>query len=373
MSGRQERRAFDASLRANAKRSISGHASIFNVEYDVGPFREIIRPGTFAESIKTDDVRALWGHDANIVLGRNKAGTLLLKEDSVGLAFTIDAPSWAEPHLETIRRGDISQASFAFTVDGSDGENFQRGTNGEKDLRVITKARLWDVSPVAFPASPATDVSVRALETYETWLSRPRRSPEWHRKALEAMEADVGRDRLSQRTKSKPPRPAPAADDYVILTGRDFHGARYGHREKIEPTAYHESGHCVTALALGFEVESVCLDWRRKGTKYAPAGGICSYRGASSTVFLGGHEAERFTRPGRPHGEIPIADLREARRLAGSAREVTRACQRARRIVLARRQAVEAIARKLMVRGQLDGREVEAIYRRHTPRRLWAA
>ena len=81
-----ERRAFDASLRANGKRSISGHASVFDTEYDVGPFREIIRPGTFAESIKQDDVRALWNHDSNIVLGRNKSGTLSLREDSIGHA-----------------------------------------------------------------------------------------------------------------------------------------------------------------------------------------------------------------------------------------------------------------------------------------------
>jgi len=140
---------------------IVGHAAVFNeLSEPLWGFRERILPGAFKEAIKQDDVRALWNHDPNYVLGRNKAGTLRLAEDDRGLAVEIDPPDtqWARDLLVSIRRGDVNQMSFAFTVVD---EEFSK-ENGE-NIRILKKVRLHDVSVVTFPAYPQTDVQVRSI------------------------------------------------------------------------------------------------------------------------------------------------------------------------------------------------------------------
>lgn len=157
-----ERRAFTFELRAQDEDKgpkITGHAALFNVEADLLFFREQIEPGAFAESIKNDDIRALWNHDSRIVLGRNKAGTLVLREDDKGLWVEIDPPKSAEPYIESIRRGDVTQMSFGFFVKDARWEK-----KDGKNVRVLTKVELFDVSPVTFPAYQQTDVSVRSAE-----------------------------------------------------------------------------------------------------------------------------------------------------------------------------------------------------------------
>ena len=97
---------------------IIGHAAVFNVLGDGGWFREKVAPGAFADSIQVDDVRALFNHDPNYVLGRNRAGTLKLSEDDRGLKIEIDPPDTqvARDLMVSLERGDISQMSFGFEV-----------------------------------------------------------------------------------------------------------------------------------------------------------------------------------------------------------------------------------------------------------------
>ena len=98
MSGEIERRSFvidglTIETRDDSKRIIRGHAAVFNqLSEDLGGFHEQIMPGTFAEAIERDDVRALFNHDANFVLGRAVSKTLRLSEDARGLAIEIDPP-----------------------------------------------------------------------------------------------------------------------------------------------------------------------------------------------------------------------------------------------------------------------------------------
>ncbi|MDE9590816.1 HK97 family phage prohead protease, partial [Xenorhabdus bovienii] len=88
-------------------------------------FREIVKPGAFDE-VLNDDVRGLFNHDPNFILGRSAAGTLTVSVDERGLQYTIQAPD-----TQTIRdlvlapmlRGDITQSSFAFRV-ARDGEHW---------------------------------------------------------------------------------------------------------------------------------------------------------------------------------------------------------------------------------------------------------
>ena len=77
---------------------IGGYAAVFNREAVIaGMFREQIAPGAFTDAIGRDDVRALFNHDANFVLGRTVSGTLRLSEDETGLRYDVTPPSttWA--------------------------------------------------------------------------------------------------------------------------------------------------------------------------------------------------------------------------------------------------------------------------------------
>ncbi|WP_333641883.1 HK97 family phage prohead protease [Mesotoga prima] len=143
------------------KAQISGYAAVFNeLSDDLGGFREKIQPGAFSEAIVNDDVRALWNHDSNYVLGRNKAGTLKLSEDERGLHYVVDLPDtqWAKDLSESIKRGDVTQSSFGFIVDSDEWAK----QDGET-VRTLTKVTLFDVSPVTYPAYPQTSTSARSI------------------------------------------------------------------------------------------------------------------------------------------------------------------------------------------------------------------
>lgn len=142
---------------------IKGHAAVFNKWANVYGFKERIVPGAFDRAIKEDDVRALFNHDPNYVLGRTASGTLRLSVDNRGLVYEIDPPDtqWADDLVESMRRGDISQSSFGFIVTK---ESWEFKGDGKMDERTIEEVELFDVSPVTYPAYPQTDVKVRSAE-----------------------------------------------------------------------------------------------------------------------------------------------------------------------------------------------------------------
>jgi HK97 family phage prohead protease len=123
--------------------------------------------GATSDSIGRDDIRALFNHDPNLVLGRNRSGTLRLSEDSEGLHYEVDMPdtSYARDLTEAMQRGDVSQSSFGFKVAGPDGQDFAEDEDGFP-LRTLSKISLFDVSPVTYPAytDSTSGVGSRALE-----------------------------------------------------------------------------------------------------------------------------------------------------------------------------------------------------------------
>ena len=140
---------------------------------DVGGFRERIMPGAFARSIKQGaDVKCLLNHDANVVLGRTKSGTLQLEDTRKGLGFRCQLDKNNSAHRDvyaSVKRGDLSECSFAFTVPQG-GDAFDEVTQGGKRFvrRTITDANLIDVSVVAYPAynaKGATSVDARNADS----------------------------------------------------------------------------------------------------------------------------------------------------------------------------------------------------------------
>lgn len=149
---------------------ITGYAAVFNqLSSDLGGFKEKIKRGFFKDVLK-DDVRALFNHDDNMVLGRTKNKTLILEEDNKGLKVEIIPPdtTYANNLINLVKRGDIDQMSFQWITakdewDSSDLNNV---------IRTLIKAEsLWDVSPVTFPAYPQTKVGIRsAKQVYIDYL-----------------------------------------------------------------------------------------------------------------------------------------------------------------------------------------------------------
>jgi HK97 family phage prohead protease len=149
-----------------------GHAAVFNeLSGDLGGFREQIIPGAFAEAIETDDVRALINHDSNFVLGRNRAGTLAMREDVRGLAVEITPPdtAFARDLIVSMERGDVTQMSFAFRI-RPNGEDWAKNDDGVW-VRSVKRVRLYDVSVVTYPAYTQTDVAMRSLDAFVRTLT----------------------------------------------------------------------------------------------------------------------------------------------------------------------------------------------------------
>lgn len=162
----KELRSFKVSIRKSEDEGsrIVGYAARFNLwSVDLGGFREIIRPGAFADAIKESDIRALWNHNDDMVLGRNIANTLNVEEDSDGLPIEIFPPDTqaGRDAIVSIDRGDVTQMSFAFTV-AKGGDRWWEDEDGYK-REIIRYEKLYDVSPVTYPAYEDTRVSVRSL------------------------------------------------------------------------------------------------------------------------------------------------------------------------------------------------------------------
>lgn len=145
--------------KADGKRQLVGYAVVYGTRsQDLGGFVEVIAPGAFTASIQSDDIRALWNHDDNIVLGRTKSGTLQLVDEARGVRVAIDAPAGAGQQIESIERGDVDGMSFGFYVDRD-----AWAMVDNLPVRTVLQARLVEVSPVAFPAYLSSSVGMRSL------------------------------------------------------------------------------------------------------------------------------------------------------------------------------------------------------------------
>lgn len=151
-----------AEVRATGTMRISGYAAVFNQwSEDLGGFIEKIAPGAFSRSIKTGaDVRALFNHDPNLVLGRTRSKTLELVEDCVGLLFKNALPqtSAARSVYASIKRGDVTECSFGFSVR-------KDSWNSAGTERTLLDVELFDVGPVTFPAYSQTSVQARSISS----------------------------------------------------------------------------------------------------------------------------------------------------------------------------------------------------------------
>ncbi|MGE7427963.1 HK97 family phage prohead protease [Bacillus thuringiensis] len=155
------------------KRTISGSIKYNNESAEMrdwwgDTFVEEIAEGAFDESLKVRDVVGLWSHDTSQVLGNTKSKTLRIENDKKELRFELDIPNTTVGNdaWELIKRGDVDGVSFGMKVTKDKWSSEER-ENGKIYKRSILNAELYEISPVAFPAYPTNEVSVRSLDDFK--------------------------------------------------------------------------------------------------------------------------------------------------------------------------------------------------------------
>lgn len=155
--------------KATGELYIEGHFAVFGAKYELWEgATESVEAGAFAETLD-EDIRALIDHETRLVLGRNKAKTLELREDEHGLwgCIRVNQKDVDAMNLYTrIQRGDVDQCSFGFDIIKE-----KEVMNGTKIHWTIQKVKLYEVSVVTFPAYEDTGVTARKQE-YDQIIKR---------------------------------------------------------------------------------------------------------------------------------------------------------------------------------------------------------
>lgn len=169
---KQERRTFTGTVIArsegeNMPKEIGGIAAVINSVTDLGYFEEVIERGAFDYALSKEyDIRCLFNHEAELILGRTLSGTCNVFVNADGNLEYTWVPDYENPtHMSVVRsimRGDITQSSFAFTIKEQRwSESTKYGTMGKRTITVIED--LYDVSPVTYPAYADTEADARSI------------------------------------------------------------------------------------------------------------------------------------------------------------------------------------------------------------------
>ena len=164
------RRDFTASEQSIDGRTLAGYAAVYGqdsreIVENGRKFIERIAPGAFNETLSSGaDVKLYYNHDASMPLARTRSGTLQLKSDRNGLAFTASLPetTLGNDVRALIERGDLSgEMSFGFFVN-------EDSWNKDRTQRLVKKATLVEVSIVQDAAYPQTSSSLRSVSAAYT-------------------------------------------------------------------------------------------------------------------------------------------------------------------------------------------------------------
>lgn len=169
---KQEKRTFTGTVIAradgeNMPKEIGGIAAVINSVTDLGYFEEVINAGAFDYALSKEyDIRCLFNHEAELILGRTKADTCKVFVNADGNLEYTWVPDYENPtHMSVVRsimRGDITQSSFAFTIKEQSWTTSEKyGNMGKRVITIIED--LYDVSPVTYPAYADTEADARSI------------------------------------------------------------------------------------------------------------------------------------------------------------------------------------------------------------------
>ena len=169
---KQEKRTFTGTVNYRADgegmpKEVGGIAAVVNSVTDLGYFEEVINTGAFDNALAKDyDIRCLFNHEADLILGRTKADTCKVFVNGDGNLEYTWVPDYENPtHMSVVRsimRGDITQSSFAFTIKEQNwSESEKYGSMGKRSITMVDT--LYDVSPVTYPAYEDTEADARSI------------------------------------------------------------------------------------------------------------------------------------------------------------------------------------------------------------------
>ena len=152
-----------ATREEDGKKYIEGYFAVFGSTYELwAGATESVAPTAFDGALG-DDIRCLIDHETRLVLGRNTAGTLVLRVDERGLWGRVEINERDTDAMNLyarVERGDVSQCSFGFEI-------LDEETEYKNDGSVhwtIKSVKLYEVSVVTFPAYKETGVMARKEE-----------------------------------------------------------------------------------------------------------------------------------------------------------------------------------------------------------------
>ncbi len=155
----REYRSMEFRLKKDSEFIVEGYASTFEpyvlFSEDGVDYSERIEPTAFDGADMTDVVFRV-DHQGP-VYARTSAGSVQLFVDDHGLGHETDLGRTQRSRdvYEDIAAGNYPKMSFAFTVAE---DHYEKATH----TRVIDRiAKVFDISPVSFPANPGTELSAR--------------------------------------------------------------------------------------------------------------------------------------------------------------------------------------------------------------------
>ena len=153
-------------------KTLTGYAAVFNSEAVLGDFSEVIRQGAFAKSLATgSNIRALYQHQGDALLGTTRGGTLQLREDAKGLAFELALPdtTHGKDLAILVGRGDVAGCSFGFRV-APGGDRWEQ--RGGRLVRELVDVELVEITLTSDPAYLDTTVAMRSRSAHACTDSR---------------------------------------------------------------------------------------------------------------------------------------------------------------------------------------------------------
>ena len=153
-------------------KTLTGYAAVFNSEAVLGDFSEVIRQGAFAKSLATgSNIRALYQHQGDALLGTTRGGTLQLREDAKGLAFELALPdtTHGKDLAILVGRGDVAGCSFGFRV-APGGDRWEQ--RGGRLVRELIDVELVEITLTSDPAYLDTTVAMRSRSAHVCTDSR---------------------------------------------------------------------------------------------------------------------------------------------------------------------------------------------------------
>ena len=173
---------------------VEGYASTFEPYFmfreDGIDYYEQIDPKAFDDADMSDVVFRV--DHVGSVYARTSAGTVNVWVDEHGLGQKTDLSKTqkARELFDDIEAGNYPKMSFAFTV-AEGGDRFDRATH----TRIINRiAKVYDVSPVSFPANPTTELSVSTRDYFNGVIEAEkaerleREKFEFHKRKLSILE-----------------------------------------------------------------------------------------------------------------------------------------------------------------------------------------